>query len=78
MIFEDTILIYNSIRGAFFSTIFATFLALPLSYVLVFKRFKGKSLIEFITILPLGLPPVITGYLLLVIFSPNYFIGSII
>ena len=78
MIFEDTILIYNSIRGAIFSTIFATFLALPLSYVLVFKRFKGKSLIEFITILPLGLPPVITGYLLLVIFSPNYFIGSII
>ena len=78
MIFEDTILIYNSIRGAIFSTIFATFLALPLSYALVFKKFKGKSLIEFITILPLGLPPVITGYLLLIIFSPNYLIGSII
>ena len=78
MIFEDLILIYNSIRGAIFSTIFATFIALPLSYVLVFKKFKGKSLIEFITILPLGLPPVITGYILLIIFSPNYLIGSII
>jgi len=78
MIFEDSILIYNSIRGAIFSTIFATFIALPLSYVLVFKKFKGKSLIEFITILPLGLPPVITGYILLIIFSPNYLIGSII
>ena len=78
MIFEDSILIYNSIRGAIFSTIFATFIALPISYVLVFKKFKGKSLIEFITILPLGLPPVITGYILLIIFSPNYLIGSII
>ena len=78
MIFEDSILIYNTIRGAIFSTIFATFIALPLSYVLVFKKFKGKSLIEFITILPLGLPPVITGYILLIIFSPNYLIGSII
>tara|TARA_Y100000996_G_scaffold176657_1_gene137588 strand:+ start:895 stop:1557 length:663 start_codon:yes stop_codon:yes gene_type:complete len=75
---EDTILIYNSIRGAIFSTIFATLIALPLSYLLVFKKFKGKSIIEFITILPLGLPPVITGYLLLIIFSPNYLIGSII
>ena len=28
--------------------------------------------------MPLGLPPVITGYLLLVIFSPNYLIGSTI
>ena len=53
-------------------------MALPLSYVLVFKKFKGKSLIEFITILPLGLPPVITGYILLIIFSPNFLIGSII
>ena len=78
MIFEDSILIYNTIRGAIVSTIFATFIALPLSYVLVFKKFKGKSLIEFITILPLGLPPVITGYILLIIFSPNYLIGSII
>jgi len=51
---------------------------LPLSYVLVFKKFKGQSFIEFITILPLGLPPVITGYLLLIIFSPNYLIGAII
>ena len=78
MVVEDTVLIFNSIRGAIFSTIFATLIALPLSYILVFKKFKGKSLIEFVTILPLGLPPVITGYILLIIFSPNYFIGSTI
>jgi len=78
MLSEDILLIYSSIRGAIFSTIFASLLALPIAYIIVFKNFRGKSFIEFITILPLGLPPVITGYILLVIFSPNYFIGSVI
>ena len=78
MLLDDLVLIYNSVRGAVFSTIIASIIALPLSYVLVFKNFKAKFIIELLTILPLGLPPVITGYVLLIIFSPNYFLGSII
>ena len=78
MLLDDIVLIHNSIRGAVLSTIIASFFALPISYVLVFKNFKAKFIIEFFTILPLGLPPVITGYVLLIIFSPNYFLGSII
>ena len=78
MLLDDVALIYNSIRGAVFSTIIASIIALPVSYVLVFKNFKAKFIIELLTILPLGLPPVITGYVLLIIFSPNYFLGSII
>ena len=78
MLLDDIVLIYNSIRGAVLSTIIASVFALPISYVLVFKNFKAKFIIEFFTILPLGLPPVITGYVLLIIFSPNYFLGSII
>lgn len=78
MLLDDIVLIYNSIRGAILSTIIASIFALPISYVLVFKNFKTKFIIEFFTILPLGLPPVITGYVLLIIFSPNYFLGSII
>ena len=78
MLSEDIVLIYNSVRGAVFSTIIATIIALPISYFLVFKNFKAKFIVEFFTILPLGLPPVITGYALLIIFSPNYFLGSII
>ena len=78
MLLDDIVLIYNSIRGAILSTIIASIFALPISYVLVFKNFKVKFIIEFFTILPLGLPPVITGYVLLIIFSPNYFLGSII
>ena len=78
MLLDDIVLIYNSMRGAVLSTVIATIFALPISYVLVFKNFKAKFIIEFFTILPLGLPPVITGYVLLIIFSPNYFLGSII
>ena len=78
MLLDDVALIYNSIRGAVFSTIIASIIALPVSYVLVFKNFKAKFIIELLTILPLGLPPVITGYVLLIVFSPNYFLGSII
>ena len=78
MLLDDILLIYNSIRGAVLSTIIASIFALPISYVLVFKNFKAKFIIEFFTILPLGLPPVITGYVLLIIFSPNYFLGSTI
>ena len=78
MLLDDIVLIYNSIRGAVLSTIIASVFALPISYVLVFKNFKAKFIIEFFTILPLGLPPVITGYVLLIMFSPNYFLGSII
>jgi len=78
MLLDDILLIYNSIRGAIVSTIIASIFALPISYILVFKNFKTKFIIEFFTILPLGLPPVITGYVLLIIFSPNYFLGSII
>ena len=78
MLLDDILLIYNSIRGAVVSTIIASIFALPVSYILVFKNFKTKFIIEFFTILPLGLPPVITGYVLLIIFSPNYFLGSII
>ena len=78
MLLDDIVLIYNSIRGAVLSTIIASIFALPISYVLVFKNFKAKFIIEFFTILPLGLPPVITGYVLLIIFSPNYFLGLII
>ena len=78
MLLDDIVLIYNSIRGAVVSTIIASIFALPISYVLVFRNFKTKFIIEFFTILPLGLPPVITGYVLLIIFSPNYFLGSII
>ena len=47
-------------------------------YLLARCRFLGKWLVEVLVDLPLVLPPVVTGYLLLVAFGPHGPIGSIL
>jgi len=60
----------------------ATLIGLPFgigaAYVLVFVRFPGKSIIEGIINLPLVLPPVVIGYLLLLLFGKNGAAGSLL
>ncbi len=46
-------------------------LAVAAGYLLARGRFAGKWLLETIVYLPLVLPPVVTGYLLLVVFAPT-------
>lgn len=52
---------------------FATLLALPpgiaLGWLLARKRFPGKFLVETLALLPIVLPPTVTGYLLIVAFG---------
>lgn len=47
-----------------------------LGYFLARSSFRGKSIVETVVNLPLVLPPVVTGYLLLVTFGRNGWIGS--
>ena len=58
----------------------ATLVSLPfgigLGYLLARRQFWGKSLIETFLSLPLVLPPVVTGYLLLVLLGRRGWIGS--
>jgi molybdate transport system permease protein len=49
--------------------------AIPLAYGLARRSFRGKWLVEMLTDLPLVLPPVVTGYLLLVLCGPRGPIG---
>ena len=60
----------------------ATLVSLPfgigLGYLLARRQFWGKSLIETFLSLPLVLPPVVTGYLLLVLLGRRGWIGSIL
>jgi len=42
-------------------------LGLPLAYVLAFKRFPLKPLLETVLLLPLTLPPTVLGFYLLVL-----------
>ncbi|MBE1283355.1 MAG: molybdate ABC transporter permease subunit [Rhodobacteraceae bacterium] len=61
-------------------SIWATLVSLPLgvfvAYLLARRSFPGKQLLNGIVHLPLILPPVVTGYLLLVTFGTQGVIGA--
>ncbi|MES9684424.1 molybdate ABC transporter permease subunit [Bacillus sp. AFS001701] len=46
--------------------------------ILSMKSFKGKTLLETILMLPLVLPPTVVGFLLLVIFGRQSYVGKMI
>jgi len=60
----------------------ATFITLPLgfgaAYLLAFSRIRGKAILEGVINLPLVLPPVVTGYLLLLLFGRNGWLGKVL
>lgn len=60
----------------------ATALSLPLgflyAYVLTFKKFRGKVLLEVLVNLPLTLPPVVIGYLLLISLGKNGWLAPVL
>jgi molybdate transport system permease protein len=53
----------------------ATLCTLPIAFALAFglarRRFPGKAIADALVNLPLVMPPVVTGYLLLLAFGPN-------
>jgi molybdate transport system permease protein len=65
-----------SIRVATVATLVATPLGIALAYLLARHEFWGKSLIDALVHLPLVLPPVVTGYLLLLAFGRRGPIGA--
>jgi molybdate transport system permease protein len=60
----------------------ATVLSLPFgfvfAYVMTFYRFRAKPLLEVFINLPLTLPPVVMGYLLLLAFGKNGFLAPLL
>ena len=70
----DAILL--SFKVACTATLLSTPLGIGVAYLLVHTRIPGKSIIEGIVNLPLVLPPVVVGYLLLVLFGRRGWIGS--
>ena len=60
--------------------LWATFASLPVgigtAYLLAKKQFPGKQLLNVIVHLPLVMPPVVTGYLLLIWLGPQTWLGS--
>ena len=58
------------------STIVALPFGVAIAYVLARKLFWGKMLVDAVVHLPLVLPPVVTGYLLLITFGRRAPVGS--
>ena len=60
----------------------ATLIALPLGFgaawLLAFGRFRGKLALELLFNLPLTLPPVVVGYLLLLLFGAQGVLGRLL
>lgn len=65
-----------SLWVACWATVLAVPLALWVAWILARRSFWGKSLLNAVVHLPLVLPPVVTGYLLLISFSPNAPMGQ--
>ena len=58
-----------SLRVATVATLVATPLGIGVAWLLARRDFWGKSLVDALIYLPLVLPPVVTGYLLLLTFG---------
>ena len=65
-----------SIRVATVATLVATPLGIALAFLLARREFWGKSLVDALVHLPLVLPPVVTGYLLLLALGRRGLIGA--
>ncbi len=65
-----------SLQVAVVCTIVVLPLAILIGWFLARKQFPGKAFVEGFLHLPLVLPPVTTGYILLVLFGTNGWLGS--
>lgn len=65
-----------SLRIALVATVATLPFALATAYILARREFRGKHLFNTLVHLPLVLPPVAIGYLLLIAFAPNSPLGT--
>ena len=65
-----------SLRVATVATLVATPLGIAIAWLLARRDFWGKSLVDALVHLPLVLPPVVTGYLLLLALGRRGFLGA--
>ena len=70
--------IWLSLRVAIAAVMVGVLPALAVAWVLARREFVGKGVLETLVALPLVLPPVVTGYVLLVSFGRNGWIGRVL
>ena len=65
-----------SAKLALVSTVILLIIAMPVAYILVFKKIRGKFFIESLIGLPLVVPPTVLGFYLLVVMGPKGILGQ--
>ena len=73
---QDIQAIVLSLKVASIATLISAPLGIAAAYLLAFSRIPGKWVFEGIINLPLVLPPVVIGYLLLITFGQNGVLGQ--
>jgi len=73
---EELQIVWLSLKVAGIATVGLAIPAIAVAWVLARTRFWGRSLVNIIVHLPLVVPPVVTGYLLLRIFGRRGPVGS--
>lgn len=65
-----------SLKVAFTATLVSLPFGFGVAYLMTYCRFRGKVALDVIVNLPLTLPPVVIGYLLLILLGQKGFIGQ--
>jgi molybdate transport system permease protein len=74
--FDEPAILLLSLKVAVFSICINLFPAFFFAYMISRKKFWGKYVLEGFLILPLVLPPVVSGYFLLTLFSRQNAFGA--
>ncbi|MFP4114992.1 MAG: molybdate ABC transporter permease subunit [Spirochaetota bacterium] len=73
---DIAITVFLSIRFAVVATTLNVPVAFCVARIMARRNFRGKGLVDGLVNLPLVMPPVTTGYLLLFVFGRNGFVGG--
>jgi molybdate transport system permease protein len=71
-------IIFFTVKISAISTLLIFPFGIALAWLLVRRRWPGKTIVETVAMLPLFIPPVATGLLLLMLFGRNGALGSIL
>ena len=75
---EEWSALHLSVKVAVCATLFCLPFAIALAWLLARYEFKGKFIAEALLQMPMVLPPVVLGYLLLILFGSNGWIGQLL
>lgn len=74
----DLFPLYLTIKISIIATLFVAFIGTAIAYLMARRDFYGKNLLDTLILIPLVLPPTVTGYYLIVLFGKTGIIGKII